>query len=186
VHRSPGKSAPWWLIGLVTIAAATLAGALAGGALGAAGSTMPLDVRVSVGLLGALVLVPASVVRRIPLPQLTRETEQALLHRGPLQWAIFNGGLLGLGFTSRIGFWTWYFIPLACLTSGSSWVGALVWGSYGLLRMTVTVGAAVRMRHVPAMVVVADALLGGREAARRTTNLLALVLAAILALRLGL
>lgn len=39
---------------------------------------------------------------------------------------------------------------------------------------------------IHAMVVVADALLGGREAARRTTNLVALALAAILVLRLGL
>lgn len=185
MHRSPGKSAPWWLTGLVTIAAAALAGAAAGAVLGVVGSLMPLDVRVSIGLVGALLLAPASVVRRIPLPQLTRETEQALLHRGPLQWATLNGALLGLGFTSRIGFWTWYFIPLACLTSGSSWVGALIWGSYGLVRMGVTVAAAVRMRRVSAMVVVADALLGGRELARRSTNVAAVLLAAILVVRLG-
>lgn len=146
---------------------------------------MRVEVRVSIAVLGGLLLGLASVVRRIPLPQLNRETEQALLHRGPLQWAALNGALLGLGFTSRIGFWTWYLIPLACLTSGSSRAGLVIWGIYGLVRMGATVAAAAWMRLVPAMVVVSDTLLDGRGFARRTTRVAALLLAATLVVRLG-
>lgn len=146
---------------------------------------MSIEARVSIAVLGGLLLGLASVVRQIPMPQLNRETEQALLHRGPLQWAVLNGALLGLGFTSRIGFWTWYLIPLTCLTGGSSRAGVVIWGSYGLIRMGVTVAAAVWMRLVPAMVVVSDALLNGRGFARRTTRVAALVLAATLTVRLG-
>jgi hypothetical protein len=170
---------------VTTIAAGAVAGATAGATLAGLGGLMSLDVRVSLGLLGGLLLAPASVLSRIPLPQLSRETEQALLHRGPVEWATLNGALLGLGFTSRIGFWTWYFVPLTCLTSGSTGAGAVIWGSYGFMRMALPVAAAVRMRRVPAMVVVADALLGRLQLARRATNVAALLLAVILVLRLG-
>lgn len=165
---------------------AAVAGLLAGAAVGTLGTTLPEKVRVSIGVLGAMMLALGSLTTRIPLPQLNRETEQRLLHEGPLRWALINGALLGFGFTSRIGFWTWYFVPLTCFTSGSVLGGALVWGVYGLVRMLVAVVAAMWMRRrSDLMIFVADAMLGARSLARRSTNVTAFALAAILLFRLG-
>jgi hypothetical protein len=58
-----------------------------------------------------------------------RETEQSLLHRGPVIWAVANGGQLGLGFTSRIGFWSWYLMPIGIFLLADPLVGALAWGA---------------------------------------------------------
>jgi hypothetical protein len=45
-----------------------------------------------------------------------------------------NGMVLGLGFTTRIGFWLWYVVPVTALASGDARVGASVWGLYGFAR----------------------------------------------------
>jgi hypothetical protein len=39
-----------------------------------------------------------------------------------------NGSALGLGWSSRIGFWLWYVVPAAAVLSGSPLLGAAVWG----------------------------------------------------------
>lgn len=56
------------------------------------------------------------------------------MHRGPLRWAARNGTALGLGFTSRLGFWLWFVVPLTGLLSGRPAIGALAYGIYGFSR----------------------------------------------------
>ncbi len=41
---------------------------------------------------------------------------------------------LGLGATTRIGFWLWYVVPIAALLGGRPALGAAVYGLYGLVR----------------------------------------------------
>jgi hypothetical protein len=56
------------------------------------------------------------------------------MHRGPLGWATRNGLALGIGATSRIGFWLWYVMPVTALLSASPLAGAAIYGLYGALR----------------------------------------------------
>lgn len=74
------------------------------------------------------------------LPQISRETEQSLLSHGPFEWATANGFLLGLGFTSRIGYWIFYLVPVGCLVTGSPIFAAAIWGMYGLTRLGIHSG----------------------------------------------
>jgi hypothetical protein len=36
--------------------------------------------------------------------------------------------------TTRIGYWLWYAVPVTCLLTGRSLLGALMYGVYGLVR----------------------------------------------------
>lgn len=45
-----------------------------------------------------------------------------------------NGAALGIGATSRVGFWLWYLIPVGALLVGSPIFGGLVYGAYGFVR----------------------------------------------------
>lgn len=49
-------------------------------------------------------------------------------------WAIRNGASLGLGFTSRLGFWIWYLIPASSFLLGEPLLGAALYGLYGAVR----------------------------------------------------
>ena len=113
---------------------------LAGGLLGAVGTTLPLEVRVACASLLALsaVLIGCFELlgRSISLPQFDRETPQSWLHKGALTWALLNGLSLGVGATSRIGFWTWYAIPLSALLFGNPILGACIYGAYSVTRGT--------------------------------------------------
>jgi hypothetical protein len=72
--------------------------------------------------------------RRTRPPQLDCETPRDWLRKGPLRWAIRNGLALGFGATSRIGFFLWYVVPLGALLSGCPVLGAIIYGTYGLVR----------------------------------------------------
>ena len=115
-----------------------LAGLIVGAVLGAAGSFLPLSLRLAAGSLIAVAAIAVSTLeslgRRIQPPQFDCETPQRWVHRGPLRWAAQNGLALGFGATSRIGFWLWYVIPLGAFLLGDPRLGALVYGTYGLVR----------------------------------------------------
>lgn len=123
-------------------------GGLAGATVGLLGSLLPGEARIALGtgLAMLLVVVPMVSAR---LPQVNRETKQSLLGRGPYVWALSNGALLGLGFTSRIGYWTFYLVPLCCLAVGSPPIGAIIWGAYGLTRMFLASVIACLMHRAP-------------------------------------
>lgn len=145
------KRAPWWHKAAVAVVSSTAAGSIAGAGLGALGAVASDTVRA--GLLSALALLGVALVIGgwaggvKLLPQLDRETEQRLVHHGPLRWAAENGALLGLGFTSRLGTWLWYTVPAAALASASPRGGAMVYGLYGFARLfvpSVLAGISVR------------------------------------------
>ncbi len=111
---------------------------LSGAALGAAGILLPFEVRVAVASLLALAAVFIGSLEmlgiRVRLPQLDRETPQRWLNKGALTWALLNGVSLGVGTTSRIGFWLWYIIPLGAFLFADPALGAAIYGAYSLVR----------------------------------------------------
>jgi hypothetical protein len=50
------------------------------------------------------------------------------------EWAARNGLAMGTGFTTRIGFWLWYAVPVSALLSASVLEGAAIYGAYALVR----------------------------------------------------
>ena len=160
---------------------------MAGGLTGVAGQVVPFTARVAVGTLLFLALTAAPLLARDRLLQVNRETEQNLLSKGPFTWALANGFLLGLGFTSRIGYWIWYLIPLGCFVLGSPAHGAVIWGTYGCTRLGIAVVVASMMHRRPSrMSELSRRLLGLRPTVRRLSSPVTTILAATLALWLGL
>ena len=130
--------AGWVSKAVVYSLSSALAGLLAGAILGALGSFLPLGFRLAAGSILAVAAIAVSglefVGRRIQPPQFDCETPQRWVHKGPMRWATQNGLALGFGGTSRIGFWLWYTIPLGAFLVGDPRLGAVVYGTYGLLR----------------------------------------------------
>ncbi len=126
-----------------------VAGSASGAAIAALGLIAPLNLRVVVGMILAWTVACAAILLPSRLPQINRETEQSLLGHGPLEWAALNGVLLGLGFTSRIGYWIWYLLPITCFILGAPVTGAIVWASYALTRLGIAVSLAGWMHHHP-------------------------------------
>jgi hypothetical protein len=137
VYRNQaGRS--WITKAVVYSLSSALAGLVAGAVLGTAGSLLPLNVRFATGSILAVVAIAVGGLeffgRRLQPPQFDCETPQRWIHRGPLRWATRNGLALGFGATSRIGFWLWYAVPLGAFLVGDPGVGAVIYGTYGLVR----------------------------------------------------
>lgn len=132
----------WVTKALLFSVSASLAGMVTGAVLGAAGTVISLEVRVAVASLLALATVFVGSLEllgiRVYLPQFDRETPQSWLHKGALTWALLNGISLGVGATSRIGFWLWYVVPLGAFLFADPVLGATIYGVYSVTR-----GAAV-------------------------------------------
>jgi len=137
VHRNQAGSS-WISKAIVYTLTAGLAGLTAGALLGTVGDLLPLDLRLAVGSVLAVVAIILGVLelfgRRISPPQFDCETPQRWVHKGPLRWASRNGLTLGFGATSRIGFLLWYVIPIGALLFGRPILGATIYGTYGLIR----------------------------------------------------
>lgn len=132
----------WRIKALLFTISGALGGAVVGLVLGWLGDLVGTPLRLAIASVLALLLLSISVAdltwKRIRPLERDRETSQAWLHLGAVRWAVLNGFALGMGFTSRIGFIAWYFIPFACFAAGSPTLGAIIFGCYGLAR-----GAAV-------------------------------------------
>jgi len=184
VHRT-GRDVPWWAKAALSTLAAAAAGAGMGAVLGVVGATLDLQARAATGTaVGALLVILPLL--RVPPPQRDRETPQVLLHRGPLVWSLANGMLLGSAVTNRIGFWLWFLVPAGCLLSGSPLLGAALWGTYALARLTVIDVVAARMRQ-PACHVgeLTDRLVLGRWRILPIMTALSVVEGALVAFVLG-
>ncbi|WP_433063783.1 hypothetical protein [Dactylosporangium sp. CS-033363] len=169
------------MLSLTSILAATGAGALAGAVLGLVAGLLPAPARALVAMVAAAGVLAAALLD-LPMPQLNRETDQTLLHRGPYRWALNNAGQLGLGFTSRIGFWTWYLVPVGIVLLGDWRLGAAAWGLYGLTRLAMSVAAAFAATSEERLGRISVAMLSRRPLATRVARISAAVLAAALTL----
>lgn len=117
---------------------ATLSGALAGTILGGLGQELPVSIRVSLSSSLALVAVGIGGVTLLGLRlkpiQRQCETPKSWVFAGPLRWAAWNGAALGVGATTRIGFWLWYVTPISAFLIGQPILGAALYGTYGFTR----------------------------------------------------
>lgn len=107
--------------------------------LGFTGGALPENFRRSAAIIlgsAAIVLGTLNVAGRFERAYdlRDRETPKRWLDGGVVQWAMLNGLVLGLGVTTRVGYWLWYAVPITCLLSGEPLLGALVFGVYGLVR----------------------------------------------------
>jgi len=68
------------------------------------------------------------------LIQRDTETEFRWVEQSSFRWATKTGAVLGVGIATRIGFWTWYIIPLTALASGRWSDASVTWGAYGASR----------------------------------------------------
>lgn len=167
---------------LTSVAAATSVGALVGCAVALCGRLMTFEQRAQLVLVLAVILL-ASPLLRVRLPQRDVETPQALLSQGPLLWAVGNGSLLGLGIASRIGFWAWYVLPLGVFALAEPILGAVLWGAYGLTRLAALTVVAVSMRRGDdAASQMTAQLIAARDKARRSMTWLAIAAALVIAM----
>jgi hypothetical protein len=137
VHRNQaGRS--WKSKAAVYAFASAVAGLVTGAALGFLGGLFPLDVRLAVGSILAIAAIAVGSLelfgRRMQPLQIDCETPQRWVNKGAWQWATRNGLTLGFGATTRIGFWLWYVIPLGAFLIGEPVAGAVIYGTYGLVR----------------------------------------------------
>lgn len=114
---------------------AAAAAAAAGALLGLLGSYVDASGRTILASLGAMLAVAlggAAWFGRGPqLMQCDRETPLRWVNTSPIRWGLPTGAVLGIGATTRIGFWSWYLVPAAAFLLGNPAVGAMVFGAYG-------------------------------------------------------
>jgi hypothetical protein len=170
VHRNQaGRS--WIGKAAVYALASTVAGLVAGAALGIVGGLLPLDIRLAVGSILAIAAVAVGSLelfgRRMQPLQFDCETPQRWVNRGAWQWATRNGLTLGFGATSRIGFWLWYVIPLGAFLLGDPLASAVIYGTYGLVRALGAVVIILGMMRLEADI--SDRLIEGYGTARVLT-----------------
>lgn len=117
--------------------AATASAMILGLVLGLVGDPIPAGLKMA--LVGGLACIGVGLAgwqllaRSVRVPQKNCETAQLWMNTGALTGAALNGGALGLGFVTRIGYWLWFAVPSAALIAGPV-NGALVFGLYGLVR----------------------------------------------------
>ena len=111
---------------------------LTGALLGLTGGLLPLQARVSSATVLSLIAMALGtwelIVGRLNPLQCNRETPQQWIRKGPYHWALRNGIALGIGITTRIGFWIWYVVPVSAFLIGRPLEGAIVYGTYGIVR----------------------------------------------------
>lgn len=160
-----------------------------GAIVGLIGGMAGLPVRAATGAVGTILLIVLPHVRRLRVIQINRETSQALLELGPIRWGIFNGALLGAGFTSRLGTWLWYVVPMTCFVVGAPLAGAVIWGVYAVTRLVIAMGIAAWMRADPApdaMARISTRLLTTPQSTTSRVNALFSIAMIYLLLRIGL
>lgn len=129
----------WRIKASIYAVSSLLGGAATGLVLGALGSVVPVDVRIAACAGLAIVLLGVALAHlrvssSCPMIERDRETAQSWLEFGPAAWAVLNGLALGSGFASRIGFVSWYVVPVSAFLIGDAVAGALVYGLYGAVR----------------------------------------------------
>lgn len=128
----------WVAKALTFTASSVLAGASMGAMFGAIGAQLELETRLAastvLGLIGACIGLVELSGRAIQVIERRRETSQRLMRLGGLLGSAVNGALLGLGATTRLGYWLWYAVPIGALLSGSVVLGFAIYGAYGLAR----------------------------------------------------
>jgi hypothetical protein len=118
---------------IVFVLASTVSGATAGLALGAVADLLEEPTRLAISLAITVGLLAGSLTADRPW-QLDRETDRNWLRHRNWRTAALNGAALGLGLTTRIGYWLWYLLPVGILVLGDWRAGVVLYGTYGAVR----------------------------------------------------
>ena len=130
-----------WTVNAVAFAlASVLAASGVGAVLGSIGGAVIGDAhRVDFTRVLAAAAIAVAILdftgRRPRLVQRDRETSRRILERYEPHLAVARNGVeLGIGATSRIGFWLWYAVPVGAFLAATAPLGTLIYGSYGTAR----------------------------------------------------
>ena len=154
--------------------------------VGAISDQLPATIRIAIGTVLSAGLLIIGCMPKVPVLQFRRETGQNMLGWGPRCWAAANGSLLGIAVVSRIGFWLWYLVPVGCFVVGSPIHGALIWGTYGLVRgITISLSAFVMRNSPERMTAISMALLSRQPRAVAVSRAALVILGVGMTLVLG-
>ncbi|WP_214416057.1 hypothetical protein [Sphaerisporangium fuscum] len=118
----------------VLLFSAAGAAALTGAVLGLLGSALEPGMRALLALAAVSAVAVGAAVRPVPW-QLDRETDTRWLGYNDWRTAAYNGFALGLGFTTRIGFWLFYLVPLTAFAVADPLLGALGYVVFAVSRV---------------------------------------------------
>jgi hypothetical protein len=135
--HSPGIRR-WMPLSTVYVSSAMLASSATGSLLGVSGAMVSQPTRDALLSMAAFALLALGILdlanHPVRLIQFDRGRPHPSANSSPLKWTIKNGSALGTGFSSRIGFWMWFLIPVSSYWTGDFAKGAFVFGVYGLCR----------------------------------------------------
>ncbi|MEV0592798.1 hypothetical protein [Nonomuraea cavernae] len=120
--------------GAVLVLSAIGAAALTGALLGLLGAALEPGMRALLALAAASAVAVGAVSRPVPW-QLDRETDTDWLGYEDWRTAAYNGVALGLGFTTRIGFWLFYLVPLTAFVVADPVLGAAGYAAFAVSRV---------------------------------------------------
>ncbi|MBB4941351.1 hypothetical protein FHR32_005728 [Streptosporangium album] len=124
--------------GAVLLLSAIAGAALTGSLLGLLGSALQPAMRALLAVVAVSAVAVGVVVRPVPW-QLDRETAPGWLLYQDWRTAAYNGLALGLGFTTRIGFWLFYLVPLTAFVVADPVLGAIGYAVFAVSRVGVSV-----------------------------------------------
>jgi hypothetical protein len=143
VHRGRSFGTGWRAKALIFFLSAVLAAALVGALLGALGAALSASTRhwllLGGSLLGAALGGAELLGRRVWLLQRDRETNQSWMRYGAIVNSAANGIAIGVGFSTRIGYWLWYVLPVVAVFYGSWKVGVVLFVVYSSIRAGIAV-----------------------------------------------
>lgn len=128
-----GSRADILLAAAIFLAVSLVAAGLAGATLGTLGQLLGMPVRAVVGVVAMLGIAGVAVFRPLPW-QFDRETSLNWLLFQDWRTAAYNAASLSLGFTTRIGFWMFFLVPVGAFISGHALTGALIYSTYATTR----------------------------------------------------
>lgn len=120
--------------GAVLVSSAIGSAVLAGAAFGLLGAALEPASRALLAGAAVAVIAVGAILRPVPW-QLDRETDTAWLTYQDWRTAAYNGFALGLGFTTRIGFWLFYLVPLTAFVVADPLLAALGYAAFALSRV---------------------------------------------------
>jgi hypothetical protein len=176
-----GRAQRWWLTVTAYIVGSALGGAVTGALLGLLGTPLAaagltgVALGVTAAALAAVALGFDAARTRVRLPRYGRQVNEDWMSR--YRGWVYGGGYglqLGAGLTTIVTAALVYLVFLLCLLSGSWAAGALLGGTFGLVRGLVVLTA--RKVHDPTSLVAFHRRLQGAAPWARAATLLAEVL----------
>jgi hypothetical protein len=119
---------------IVLLGSAVVGGLLTGSALGLLGAAFGPATRLALVGLAAVALL-GGALSQVPPWQLNRETNRRWLEYENWRTAALNGFALGLGFTTRLGFWLFYVVLLSAFAVADPVVSALGYAAFAVSRV---------------------------------------------------